>query len=94
MRETKIGSDCLVAVARDSWAPSARSQHLFGRALRPFGSILSLSLPDSRNSPATYVGLETSATLRPRLNRFTTITDDHMGAKRGPDELVPWHDVP
>jgi hypothetical protein len=39
MRETKIGSDCLAAGAPDSWAPSARSQHLFGRALRPSGSL-------------------------------------------------------
>ena len=53
-----------------------------------------LSLADSLNAPATYVGLESSANLRPRLNRYSTITDDNMGAEWGPDEFIAWHDVP
>jgi spermidine synthase len=94
-------SDSPIVVDRARWESDLREFRIDGRPLFPqddagaqkaFAKFLSLA--DSLKAPATYIGLETSATLRPRLKRYSTITDDNMGAEWGPDEFIAWHDVP
>ena len=94
-------SDAPIVVDKARWERNLRQFQIDGRPLFPQGDAGAqealakfLSLADSLNAPVTYVGLETSANLRPRLTRYPTITDDNMGAEWGPDEFVPWHDVP
>jgi spermidine synthase len=94
-------SDSPIVVDRARWESDLREFRIDGRPLFPqddagaqkaFAKFLSLA--DSLKAPATYIGLETSATLRPRLKRYSIITDDNMGAEWGPDEFIAWHDVP
>jgi spermidine synthase len=94
-------SDSPILVDKARWGRHLSDFQIDGRLLFPQGDAGAqealarfLSLADTLNAPATYLGLETSATLRPRLDRYPTITDDNMGAEWGPDEFVPWHDVP
>jgi spermidine synthase len=94
-------SDSPILVDKARWESNLREFRIDGRLLFPQGDpdaqaalAKFLFLADTLNAPATYVGLETSATLRPRLSRYPTITEDNMGAEWGPDEFVPWHDVP
>jgi spermidine synthase len=94
-------SDSPFVVDKARWESDLREFRIDGRPLFPQGDAGAqealarfLSLADSLNAPATYVGLESSANLRPRLNRYSTITDDNMGAEWGPDEFIAWHDVP
>jgi spermidine synthase len=94
-------SDSPIAVDEARWEANLRNFRIDGQPLFPPGDAGAqhalakyLSLADSLNAPTTYVGLESSEKLRPRLSRYPTITDDNMGAEWGPDEFVPWHDVP
>src|SRR5208282_2943342 len=94
-------SDSPIVVDKARWESNLRGFQIDSHSLFPQGDAGAqealarfLSLADSLSAPATYVGLETSASLRSRLSRYPTITDDNMGAEWGPDEFVPWHDVP
>jgi spermidine synthase len=94
-------SDSPIPVDKARWEANLRNIRIDGQPLFPPGDAGAqvalakyLSLADSLNAPSTYVGLEYSDKLRPRLSRYPTITDDNMGAEWGPDEFVPWHDVP
>lgn len=94
-------SDSPIVVDKARWERNLREFRIDGRLVFPTGDAGAqealaryLSLADTLNAPATYVGLETSTTLRPRLSKYPTITDDNMGAEWGPDEFVAWHDVP
>jgi spermidine synthase len=94
-------SDSPILVDKARWERQLRDFRIDGRLLFPQDDAGAqealarfLSLADTLNAPATYVGLETSATLRPRLERYPTITDDNMGDEWGPDEFIAWHDVP
>jgi spermidine synthase len=94
-------SDSPIVVDKARWERQLRDFRIDGRLLFPQddagaqGALAKfLSLADTLNAPATYVGLETSATLRPRLDRYNTITDDNTGDEWGPDEFIAWHDVP
>jgi spermidine synthase len=94
-------SDSPIVVDKARWQKQLRDFRIDGRPIFPQGDpgaqealAKFLSFADTLNKPATYKGLETSVTLRPRLSRFPTITEDNMGDEWGPDEFVPWHDVP
>jgi spermidine synthase len=94
-------SDSPIVVDKARWERNLREFRIDGRLIFPTGDTGAqealaryLLLVDTLNAPATYVGLETSTTLRPRLSKYPTITDDNMGAEWGPDEFVAWHDVP
>lgn len=94
-------SDSPIVVDKARWERQLRAFRIDGRSIFPQNDADAqgaftkfLSFADSVNKPATYYGLETSATLRSRLSHFPTITEDNMGAEWGPDEFVPWHDVP
>jgi spermidine synthase len=94
-------SDSPIGVDKARWERNLREFRIDGKLVFPTGDAgvqealaRYLALADTLNAPATYLGLETSATLRPRLGKYPTITDDNMGAEWGPDEFVAWHDVP
>jgi len=48
-------------------------------------------LADSASMPPRFLGMETSDSLRARLNSHAIITDDNMGWEWHSDVVIPWH---
>jgi spermidine synthase len=94
-------SDSPIIVDKARWERNLREFQIDGRPVFPAADAQAqealktyLSFADTLNQPPTFFGLESSESLRPRLNHLATITDDNMGGEWGPDEFINWHDVP
>jgi predicted membrane-bound spermidine synthase len=94
-------SDSPIVVDKARWETVLREYRIDGRPLFPAtdeGAQKALAnylfLADTLEAPPTIDGLESAASLRPRVAHFASITDDNMGAEWGPDEYVPWREVP
>jgi spermidine synthase len=49
------------------------------------------ALADTLNAPPRFLGLESSESLRTRLEHLPVITDDNMGLEWSTNTVIPWH---
>jgi predicted membrane-bound spermidine synthase len=94
-------SDTPIVADKTRWESTLRGYKIDGRSLFPATDERAekalanyLFLADTLQAPPNIEGLESADSLRPRVAHFASITDDNMGAEWGPDEYVPWRDVP
>jgi spermidine synthase len=93
-----VVSDSPIRVDRQRWLSELRRYSIDGKAVFDSGNPIAEKalnayslLADSASMPPRFLGMETSDSLRARLNSRTIITDDNMGWEWHSDVVIPWH---